>query len=158
MVAEHQVCEPSSKYSVQSLSHVQLFVTPRTTVCQASLSITNSWSLLKLISIALVMPSNHLILCCPLLLLPSVWQTDYIPVIDSILPFTVKNVTPLLQTHCRFKSTKVGIPEFQLQSIILACVCHVDVCVFMWVRDRKSQRQETIEGGAPNIFCKTEQK
>ena len=75
MVAEHQVCEPSSKYSVQSLSHVQLFVTPRTTVCQASLSITNSWSLLKLISIALVMPSNHLIFCRPLLLpsiLPSI--------------------------------------------------------------------------------------
>ena len=57
--------------SVQSLSHARLFVTPWTAACQASLSITNSWSLLKLMSIELVMPSNHLILCVPLLLLPS---------------------------------------------------------------------------------------
>ena len=55
--------------SVQSLSHVQLFVTPRTTAHQASLSITNSQSSFKLMSIKLVMPSSHLILCCPLLLL-----------------------------------------------------------------------------------------
>ena len=57
--------------SVQSLSCVQLFATPWTAACQASLSITNSQSLLKLMSIELVMPSNHLILCHPLLLLPS---------------------------------------------------------------------------------------
>ena len=55
--------------SVQSLSRVWLFVTPWTTACQASLSITNSRSLLKLMSIELVMPSNHLIPCHPLLLL-----------------------------------------------------------------------------------------
>ena len=54
--------------SVQSLSHIQLFATPWTTACQASLSITNSWSLLTLMSIESVMPSNHLILCHPLLL------------------------------------------------------------------------------------------
>ena len=54
-----------------SLSHVQLFVTPWTTACQASLSITNSQRLPKLMSIDLVMPSNHLILCRPLLLPPS---------------------------------------------------------------------------------------
>ena len=58
--------------SVQLLSHVRLFATPCTAARQASLSITNSRSLLKLMSIALVMPSNHLILCCPLLLLPSI--------------------------------------------------------------------------------------
>ena len=61
----------SIKYSlssVQSLSHVWLFVTPWTTACQVSLSITNSQSLLKLISIESVMPSNHYILCGPLLL------------------------------------------------------------------------------------------
>ena len=56
--------------SVQSLSHIQLFATPWTVACQASLSITRSQSLLKLISIELVMPSNHLIPCCPLLLPP----------------------------------------------------------------------------------------
>ena len=53
--------------SVQSLSHLQLFGTPWTAACQASLSITNSWSMFKLMSIKLVMPSNHLILCHPLL-------------------------------------------------------------------------------------------
>ena len=62
-------------YSVQSFSHVRLFVTPWTTECQASLSITNSWSLLKLMSIELVMSSNRLILCRPLLLLPSVFPS-----------------------------------------------------------------------------------
>ena len=60
---------------VQSLSRVQLFVSPRTAACQASLSSTFSWSLLKLMSIESVMPSNHLILCHPLLLLPSVFAS-----------------------------------------------------------------------------------
>ena len=59
--------------SVQSLSHVQLFATPWTAARQASLSITNSRNLLKLMSIESVMPSNHLILCHPLLLLPSIF-------------------------------------------------------------------------------------
>ena len=59
---------------VQSLSCVRLFVTPWTAACQASLSITNSWSLLKLMSIELVISSNHLILCQPLLL-PSIFPS-----------------------------------------------------------------------------------
>ena len=59
--------------SVQLLSHVRLFVTPWTTARQASLSITNSPSLPKLMSIESVMPSNQLILCCLLLLLPSIF-------------------------------------------------------------------------------------
>ena len=61
--------------SVQSLSRVQLFATPWTAARQASLSITNSWSLVKLMSIELVMPSNHLILCRPLLLPPSLFPS-----------------------------------------------------------------------------------
>ena len=61
--------------SVQSLSCVQLFVTPWTTARQASLSITNSQVLLKLMSITSVMPSNHLILCCLLLLPPSIFPS-----------------------------------------------------------------------------------
>ena len=61
--------------SVQLLSCVQLFVTPWTAACQASLSITSSWSLLKLMSIELVMPSNHLIPCRPLLLPPSIFPS-----------------------------------------------------------------------------------
>ena len=60
---------------VQSLNHVQLFATPWTTECQASLSITNSRRLPKHMSIESVMPSNHLILCCPLLLLPSIFSS-----------------------------------------------------------------------------------
>ena len=60
---------------VQSLSRVQLFATPRTAAHQASLSITNSQSLLKLMSIESVMSSNHLILCCPLLLLTSMFPS-----------------------------------------------------------------------------------
>ena len=59
--------------SVQSLSHVQFFVTPWTAVCQVSLSIINPWSLLKLMSVESVMSSNHLILCHPLLLPPSIF-------------------------------------------------------------------------------------
>ena len=65
----------SVSQSVQSLSCVRLFVTPWTAACQVSLSITNSQSLLKLMSIESVMPSNHLILCCPLLLLPSIFPS-----------------------------------------------------------------------------------
>ena len=61
--------------SVQSLSRVRLFATPWTMACQASLPITNSLSLLKLMSIESVMPSNHLILCHPLLLLPSIFPS-----------------------------------------------------------------------------------
>ena len=61
--------------SVQSLSHVWLFLTPWTAASQASLSITNSRSLLKLMCIESVMPSNHLIFCCPLLLLPSIFPS-----------------------------------------------------------------------------------
>ena len=63
------------KSSVQSLSHVRLFATPWTTARQASLSITNSWSLLKLMPIELMMPSNHFILCRSLLLLPSIFPS-----------------------------------------------------------------------------------
>ena len=60
---------------VQSFSHVQLFVTPWTAACQASLSFTISQSLLKLTSIESVMPSNHLVLCHPLVLLPSLFPS-----------------------------------------------------------------------------------
>ena len=71
--------------SVQLLSCVHLFVTPCTAACQASLSITNSWSLLKVTSIESVMPSNHLILCRPLLLLPSIFPSIKVFFNESIL-------------------------------------------------------------------------
>ena len=71
--------------SIQSLSHFPLFVTPWTGTRQASLSITNSWSLLKLMSIELVMPSNHLFLCRPLLLLPSIFPSIRVFSNESVL-------------------------------------------------------------------------
>ena len=73
--------------SVQSLSRVRLFVTPCTAACQASLSITKSQSLLKLMFIKLVMPSNHLILCWPLLLPPSIFPNIRVFSNESVLYF-----------------------------------------------------------------------
>ena len=72
--------------SVQSLSGVQLFATAWTAAHQASLSITNSQSLLKLMAIESVMPSNHLILCHPLLLLPSMFPSIRVFSSESVLP------------------------------------------------------------------------
>ena len=71
--------------SVQSLSCVRLFVTPWTAAHQAFLSITNSWSFLKLMVIKLVMPSNHLILCRPLLLPPSIFPSIRVFSNESVL-------------------------------------------------------------------------
>ena len=68
----HQLPTENTKASVQLLSRVRLFATPRIAARQASLSITNSQSSLKLMSVELVMPSSHLILCHPLLLLPPI--------------------------------------------------------------------------------------
>ena len=73
------------EYSVQSLSRLRLFVTQWTAVRRASLSVTNSWSLLKLMSIELVMPSNHLILCHTLLFLPSVFPSIRVFSSESVL-------------------------------------------------------------------------
>ena len=74
-LSHFQILKLQKLSSVQSLSRVRLFVTPWTGAGQASLSITYSQSLLIFMSIELMMPSNHLILCCPLLLLPSVFPS-----------------------------------------------------------------------------------
>ena len=100
--------------SFQSLSHVWLFETPWITACQDSLSITNSQSLLKLMSIELVTISSHLILCCPLLLLPPIplsirvfsnestlpWggQSIGVPALASVLPMNTQDWSPLVWT------------------------------------------------------------
>ena len=80
--------------SVQSLSRVRLFVTPWMAEHQASLSITNSQSLLKLVSIESVMPSNHLILRCPLLLLPSIFPSIKVFSNESVLQIRWPNLAP----------------------------------------------------------------
>ena len=71
--------------SVQSLSHVLFFVIPWTAACQAPLSFTNSQSLVKFVCIESVMPSNHLILCHPLLLLPSIFPSIRVFSNESVL-------------------------------------------------------------------------
>ena len=87
--------------SVQSLSRVQIFATPWSAACQASLSVTNSWSLLKLLSIELMMPSNHFILCCPLVLLPSIFPSINVfsnksdSASASVLPMNIQDRFPL---------------------------------------------------------------
>ena len=81
----HLILNYGGDSSVQLLSHVQLFTTPWTAAHQASLSITNSWSLLKLMSIELVMPSNHFILCHPLLLQPSIFPNIRVFSNESVL-------------------------------------------------------------------------
>ena len=79
------LCIYDHKRSVQLHSPVRLFATPWTAACQASLSITHSQSLLKLMSIELVMPSNHLILCHPILLLPSIFPSIRVFSNESVL-------------------------------------------------------------------------
>ena len=83
MKKNYVICHQFS--SVQSVSRVQLFSSPWTAACQASLSITNSWSLLKLMSIESVMPSSHLLLGCPLLFLPSVFPSIRVFSNESVL-------------------------------------------------------------------------
>ena len=82
---KYDISNPFQFSSVQLLSHVWLFATPWTAACQASLSVTNSWSLLKLISIESVMPSNRLIPCHPLLLLPSIFPSIRVFSNESVL-------------------------------------------------------------------------
>ena len=95
--------------SVQSLSRVRLFATPWTAACLAFLSITHSQNLLKLMSIILVMPSNHLIYCCPLLLLPAIFPSIRVFSNDSAFcimwpkywSFSFNN-SPSVNTQCWF--------------------------------------------------------
>ena len=83
---DHHVYLCIPLFVVQSLSRVQFFATPWTATCQASLSITNSWSSLKFMSINSVMPSNYLTLCRPLLLPPSVFPGMRVFSSESVLP------------------------------------------------------------------------
>ena len=79
-------------FSVQSVSRVQLFATPWTAACQAALSIGNSWSLLKLMSMESLMPPNHLILCHPLFLLPSIFPSIRVFSSESVLHIRCQSI------------------------------------------------------------------
>ena len=110
--------------SVQSLSRVQLFATPWTAAHEASLSITNSWSLLKFMSIKSVMPSNHLILCHPLLLLPSIFPS--ITVLSNKLALRIRwpkywsfsfSISWLVGSLCSPKDSQEFSPTPQFKSV-----------------------------------------
>ena len=117
--------------SVQLLSHVQLFVTPWTAALQISLSITNSWSLLKFMSIELVMPSNHLILCRPLLLLPSIFLSIKVFSTESVLcirwpKYWNISISPsnlgfllglMVGSPCSPRDSQESLPTLQFKSI-----------------------------------------
>ena len=94
--------QPQQFNLVQSFGHDQLFVTPWAVACQASLFITNSWSILKLMSIQSVMPSNHLILCRPLLLLPPIPPSIRVFSNESTLCHPMDCSTPGLPVHHQF--------------------------------------------------------
>ena len=118
---------------IQPLSHVLLFGTPWIVACQASLSITNSRSLLKLMSIESVMPSNHLILCHPLLLLPSIFPNIRVFQMSQLFTSGSQNIgvsasTPVLPMNtqgwlvgspCSPMDSQESSPTPQFKSIIL---------------------------------------
>ena len=113
--------------SVQSLSRVRLFATPWTAACQASLSITNCRSLPKPMSIELVMPSNHLILCFPLLLLPSLFPSNRVFSNESALrirwpkywSFTISGFSE----HSGLISFRTDWFDLLAVILLLSCVC-----------------------------------
>ena len=118
-----QWCMQGAIQSVQLLSRVRLFVTSWTAACQASLSIINSQNLLKLLSIKSVRPSNYLILCCPLLLLPSMFPSIRVFTNESAKELT--HICPPLQ----FNEIEVLWPwrKCILQCILISFCspCHV---------------------------------
>ena len=108
----------------QSLSRVQLFATPCTTACQASLSFTISQSLLKLMSIESVMPSNHLILCHPLLLLPSIFLSLRVFPMSQLFPTggqrtgaSASASTPPMNIQDRFPLEWTGLISLQSKGL-----------------------------------------
>ena len=114
------ILQGESVHSVQSLSHVQLFVTPGTTAHQASLSITNSRSPHKPMSIESVMPSNHLILCRPLLLLPSIFPSIRVFSNESALHQVAKVLE--LQLQHQSLHEHLGLISFRMDSLDLLAV------------------------------------
>ena len=105
--------------SVQLLSRVRLFATPWTTARQASLSITNSWSLLKLMSIESVMPSNNLFLCCPHLLLPSIFPSIRVFQMSQFFPSCAQSIGVL---------ASASVLPVNIQDWFPFPFCHVQKC------------------------------
>ena len=106
---------------VQSLSHVQLFATPWTAACQASLSFTISQSLLKLMSIESVMPCNHLVLCCPFRLLPSIFPSIRVFSNDSALHIRCPKYLQLQLRHDMCRQNELTFQDNCLQPYCSKC-------------------------------------
>ena len=143
--------------SVQSLSHVWLFVTQWTAARQASLSITNTWSIPKPMSIELVMPWNHFILCRPLLLLPSIFpsirvfpmsqlfasggQRIGVSASTSVLPMNTQDWSPLGGTRwisCSPRDSQEFCPTPQFKSINSSALSRVQTFVTPWTVARQT--------------------
>ena len=133
------MCYPFCIFSaVQSLGHVWLFVSPWTAACQASLSITNTQNLPKLMSIESMMPSNHFILCHPLLLLPSIiasirrfskesiprirWPSIGVSASASVLPKNIQDCFPLGWTGWKSLLSKGLSRVFSISSVQFSSV------------------------------------
>ena len=135
--------------SIQSLSRIWLFATSWTAACQVSLSITNSWSLLKLMSIKLMRPFNQLILCCPRILLPSIFpsvrvfsnesvfasggQSIGTSISASVLPMNIQDWFPLGLTgliSLKFKGQNIVLTFFNifLHRKVIFRFIHVVAC------------------------------
>ena len=108
--------------SVQLLSCVWLFATPWTAARKPSLSITNSWSLLKLKSIKLVMPFNHLILCCPLLLPPSIFPSIRVFSTESFLRISGQSIGASASASASVSNEYSGLTFFRIDSFDLLAV------------------------------------
>ena len=119
IVAYFYKCTMEFLNTVQSLSRVQLFVTPWSAACQDSLSIPNSQSLPKLMFIELVMPSNHLILCLPLLLLPSIFPSIRVFSNESCLHIRWPKYWSLSISH---SSEYSGLVSFRMDWLDLLAV------------------------------------
>ena len=128
-------------FVVQLLSHVWLFVTPLTAAHRASLSLTISWSLLKLMSIESVLPSNHLVLCHPLLLLPSIFPN--IRVFSNVLALRTKKPKYWSFSFSISPSNEYsGLISFRMDWFdllaaqgTLRSLQHQSSCVVIWLRN-----------------------
>ena len=121
---------PEICFFFQSLSCVWLFVTPWTATHQASLSFTISWSLLKFMSIESVMPSNHLVLCCPLLLLPSIFPSIRVFSSEPAVHIRWRTVQNVAFAECPYRASQKSLlwgrePGWLL---LLFTHCHVWLC------------------------------
>ena len=121
--------------SVQLLSRVRLLATPRTVAYQASLSITNSRNLLKLMSIESVMPSNHLIFCCSLLLLPSIFPSIRVFSNELMLHLVAKVLELQFLLHATHYTVSLLLFHLILKTVKTTLRCsHILVGLFVFFK------------------------